>query len=98
MAGVLLKQCSGEDQLKCDTHISCWKMINVFILKITAGEKIDSIIQTAEVEKAGISIASWWGDACGCIATWAVGGWGDNCYIVNDLTNAYFYIFPIKHS
>ena len=73
MAGVLLKQCSGEDQLKCDTHTSCWKMINVFILKITAREKIDSIIQTAEVEKAGISIASWWGDACVCIATWAVG-------------------------
>ena len=48
-------------------------MINVFILKITAREKIDSIIQTAEVEKAGISIASWWGGACVCIATWAVG-------------------------
>lgn len=72
--------------------------MNVFICKVTVGEMIDSIILMAEVEKAGISIANWWGDTSVCIATWAVGGWGDNCYIVNDLTNAYSYIFPSKHS
>ena len=76
MAGVLLKQCLGKDQLKCDTHTSCWKMFDIFILKITAGDKIDSIIQMAEVEKAGVSIANWWGDTCVWIATWAVGGGG----------------------
>lgn len=51
-------------------------MFDIFILKITAGEKIDSIIQMAEVDKAGISIANWWGDICVWIATWAVGDGG----------------------
>lgn len=72
--------------------------MNVFIGKVTVGETVDSIIPMAEEEKAGTSIANWWGDTCVCIATWAVGGWGDNYYIVNDLTNTCFYIFPIKHT
>lgn len=31
------------DQLKCDTHTSCWKMINVFSCKVRGGKKVANI-------------------------------------------------------